>query len=326
MGVEREIAKTRRLWRRRRCFRSFFPWAVRIIEFLIQAIVDFLIEDLCHLCGESSLRSKDLTRRSVAAEDRDPSVTPTDHITESLLRPVKHRYLATLTIQNHPICPDCAKGLEPARWQGLLGTIVDRCTVVTTCGEWFAPLARRERRESPRTTDRSRPEATTGEIDVIAPFMTNDNALKIVHLVKFSHHVELAVSMAMAMAAAYRRFGGPLDGVVVPIPMEGTERRRRGFNQSQHLAAVLGDTLGLPVADDSLKKTVKTKRQSKTPRNKRGANVRGAFSCPLGSMSGRHVILVDDLVTTGATVASCAGELIVAGAVSVRVVCFARAL
>jgi ComF family protein len=169
---------------------------------------------------------------------------------------------------------------------------------------------------------------TTSEIRVIAPYMIESNILILIHLLKFSRYHALAGPIGMAMAEAYHAMGRR-DGahaVVVAVPRSRGERRRRGPDATRWLATAFSRALGATVNPDALVKTRTTKRQSQTPSERRAGNVRGAFACRPGSVAGRHVILLDDLVTTGATAAACVAELIAAGASDVEVACFARAL
>jgi predicted amidophosphoribosyltransferase len=161
--------------------------------------------------------------------------------------------------------------------------------------------------------------------------MTTDGALRIIHLLKFAGYSGLALPVGHAVAWALRRFAGTAGdiGIVVPTPMDRRSQRRRGFNHAERIAEVVSGEFGVPLAADVLLKTVRTRRQSLTAREARAENVRRAFSCPAGAaslVSGRPVLLVDDLVTSGATAEACASALFDAEAASVTVACFGRAL
>jgi ComF family protein len=161
--------------------------------------------------------------------------------------------------------------------------------------------------------------------------MVDDNVLKLIHLLKFGGYEALSGPMARSMARVARTWGlGPGPGdLLVPVPMDAKRLKRRGFNQSEQLARGLAVELGLPVQARSLAKTGSARPQSRTPSERRAANVRNAFTCPpeaRGDIAGRRVILVDDLVTTGATAGACLSALLDAGAGSAAVVSFGRAL
>jgi predicted amidophosphoribosyltransferase len=108
--------------------------------------------------------------------------------------------------------------------------------------------------------------------------------------------------------------------------MSRRQRWRRGFNQAERIAATLAAALGIEHVEGALCKVARTRRQSQTPRDARADNVRGAFAAVDTRLAGLRVILVDDLVTTGATAGACASAILAAGAKVVAVVCFARAL
>jgi len=286
-------------------------------------VADFLVDDACALCGCAGPAGDGI---SSPGRVRAAGNTGADRLAAALCQPARHRYLGGLAITNHPVCRVCASSFEPAQRRGVLGIIPGPGRVVTASGASF--VGRRPAVGVAARAERPVSDVGSREIGVVAPFMTDDNTLKLVHLVKFSRHVELTVPLGIAMAEACRTFGRGLDdGVLVPIPMRPDERRARGFNQAHRLAEVVGDRLGLPVSGDALEKTLATAPQSTTPSGRRAENVRGAFRCRCpDAIAGRPVLLVDDLVTTGATSGACAAELLAAGARSIDVVCFARAL
>lgn len=109
--------------------------------------------------------------------------------------------------------------------------------------------------------------------------------------------------------------------VVVPVPLHRSRERTRGFNQAQELAR----HLGVPLAG-ALSRTRRTPSQADLPAAGRHANVRGAFTWrPDVPVLGAIVVLVDDVVTTGATLNACAAPLLDAGAKEVRALTAARA-
>jgi ComF family protein len=114
--------------------------------------------------------------------------------------------------------------------------------------------------------------------------------------------------------------------VVAPIPMHWTRRLFRGTNGPEIVAEVLGSRLGVPVARRLLVRRRKTRRQFNLPPSERFGNVRRAFRVAAGyHLKAVHVLLVDDILTTGATCSEAARTLLAAGAASVAVVVVARA-
>lgn len=112
---------------------------------------------------------------------------------------------------------------------------------------------------------------------------------------------------------------------VVPVPLHGWRRWRRGYNQAERISAALGRGLGLPAGPGLLIRNRATAAQSGRSRKERLANVRGAFGTPM-ALDGLGILLVDDVVTTGATIKECARTLKRAGARSVHAAAAARTL
>jgi ComF family protein len=114
--------------------------------------------------------------------------------------------------------------------------------------------------------------------------------------------------------------------LVVPVPLHPQRERERGFNQSLLLALRLGHAWRLPVRADVLERTVATAPQTELSREARRTNVRGAFALRRPELvAGRHVIVVDDVFTTGSTVIALALCLKRGGASTVGVLTVARA-
>mgnify|MGYP001810207978 CR=1 FL=1 len=115
-------------------------------------------------------------------------------------------------------------------------------------------------------------------------------------------------------------------GVLVPVPMAATKQRERGYNQAERLARALGRRWGWPVRSDLVAKIRTTKAQAQLHAGERAANIQGCFAPAPGARLHRlQCVLVDDVVTTGATLAECANALAGAGADSISFITFGRA-
>lgn len=114
--------------------------------------------------------------------------------------------------------------------------------------------------------------------------------------------------------------------VVLPVPLHVTRKRTREFNQAEILAEAVAHALRIPCFSDCLRRSRNTPYQAGiASRETRRANVEGAFSvCRSKDVEGKHVLLVDDVVTTGATVSAVAAVLLNAGAQSVSVAAIAH--
>lgn len=111
----------------------------------------------------------------------------------------------------------------------------------------------------------------------------------------------------------YLRESGLYDGVecVVPLPLHPFKRCRRGYNQSEYIAEGIARQLGVPVERRSVYRRRNTASQALKSRHERPANVEGAFAVRHAErLAGRHILLVDDVMTTGSTLLSCAGEIL----------------
>jgi ComF family protein len=148
-----------------------------------------------------------------------------------------------------------------------------------------------------------------------------ESARRAVHLLKYEGWSRVATSMAQAMHRLE-----PLTGQVflIPVPLGARRQRERGYNQSERIAAALGARGGIPVRTDLLQRVRETPTQTALTPEARHANVAGAFRA--GAVEGLALVLVDDVFTTGATLASAGAALAAAGASRVEAVTFARAV
>jgi ComF family protein len=191
------------------------------------------------------------------------------------------------------------------RWRSVSHPLCERCGQPTQkglecrlCAEWPEGLSR-----------------------VRSAVWLEGSARSAVHRLKYEGWSRASEAMANAM-----RELEPLTGQVslIPIPLGRRRLRARGYNQSELIAGALGALLDLPVRGDLLHRVRDTRTQTALTPEARQANVSGAFEA--APIAGTALVLVDDVFTTGATLAAAAAALVVAGAARVEAVTFARAV
>ena len=161
------------------------------------------------------------------------------------------------------------------------------------------------------------------QLEWCAPFTgTTRRAL---HALKYAGERRIAPFVGAAVARRWARAGDGGD-VLVPVPASPDRVRDRGYDQAALIATVAGWRLGLPVLH-ALERTRATTAQFDLDRRERASNLDRAFRVPEhthAEVVGRWIVLVDDVVTTGATLASCAEALLDRGAAAVSAIAGAR--
>lgn len=151
-------------------------------------------------------------------------------------------------------------------------------------------------------------------------------ARTLVHAFKYGDRLDLGPTLGRWMAQAGREL--TVDGdALVPVPLHWRRLWARRFNQAALLAQVVGAASGLPVAAGALRRVKPTRQQVGLSASERATNVQGAFRvapAARGEIVGRRLILIDDVLTSGATLDGCARALLRAGAADVDALVFAR--
>jgi ComF family protein len=149
---------------------------------------------------------------------------------------------------------------------------------------------------------------------------------RIIQALKFDGRRDLAVILAPLLASTFLELWSPADfDLVVPIPLHPRRERERGYNQAKLLAMPLGRIVGVPVNARALRRHRNTSPQVGLSDSDRAHNVKHAFGCARPALvRGRRILLIDDVMTTGSTMASACEALLEAGAQRVSALTLAR--
>ena len=154
--------------------------------------------------------------------------------------------------------------------------------------------------------------------------MTQD----MIHLLKYKGKKKVGIKLGRLYGYKMKEEGSLYHDIdlIVPVPLHANRQRQRGFNQSDLFAQGLSEILGVPYATDVMTRTIETVSQTKRTRYDRWENVEGIFTLSQSAkVKGKHILLVDDVITTGATIESCVTTLMTGEDVTVSVAAIATA-
>ena len=146
----------------------------------------------------------------------------------------------------------------------------------------------------------------------------------LIHKLKYENTFALAQPLAEIMLQAWPNWVPPID-CIIPVPLHEKRYKARGYNQSELLARHLSQHQHLVMDTHSLIRTRHTQPQVHLNAIERQSNVAGAFTVQGTDIAGKHILLIDDVFTTGATLSAAADILLSAGAATVSGYCLARA-
>ena len=159
-------------------------------------------------------------------------------------------------------------------------------------------------------------------VDAVAVMEYAGPGRELIRAMKFRMQPELARPLALLAVEKLTESGMPFD-VIVPIPLHWRRQLLRSYNQSELVAGLIAAEMNKPLLH-ALKKVRATPHQARLKRAQRQKNLKGVFAVKDRSFAGKQVLLVDDVLTTGATLSVAAKLLMENGARAVRVLCCAR--
>jgi ComF family protein len=237
--------------------------------------------------------------------------------------PLRRLLRAALDVALPPLCPSCREPLGDG--VGLCAGCWSKLSFIEPpyCARLGIPftydpgpgLLSMEAIAAPPAYDRAR-----------AAVRYDDIARALVLSFKYGDRLDLAPMMGRWMARTGHVLIAEADALL-PVPLHWRRLWARRFNQSAALCMAISETCGLPVLHETLKRVRATPQQVGLSKPQRADNVQGAFRVPpehKAAVAGRRLLLVDDVLTSGATVDACARALLRAGAAHVDVLVFAR--
>ena len=166
------------------------------------------------------------------------------------------------------------------------------------CGSCWAEIV--PRHPQPRSEDRGH---AFEQVVALGPFT---GALQqAIYALKFRNQVRLGRELGERMGRCLAEQLAPLD-CLLPVPLHPARQRERGFNQSAEIAAGLGAVLGVPVYHEVVRRQKNTRQQALLSAEERHANLRDAFALVTAPPAGARIGIIDDVWTTGETMAACA--------------------
>lgn len=149
---------------------------------------------------------------------------------------------------------------------------------------------------------------------------------KTIHAFKYGGRYRAAIESGKLLARELLKTGMNIkDYLVIPVPLHQYRERERGYNQSCYLARGMSEITGAEVNTALLRRVRITETQTHLNYQERKHNVSGAFAVSSGLISGKKIMLIDDVITSGSTIAECASTLIQSGASEIAIVSFALA-
>ncbi|MCW8803949.1 MAG: ComF family protein [Ignavibacteriaceae bacterium] len=145
-------------------------------------------------------------------------------------------------------------------------------------------------------------------------FETDKTLQQIIHALKYNKQFKLGIFLGEILSEGIKYLNWQID-LIIPVPIHHLKKAERGYNQSDYIAKGLSKSLNIPYSTKTLKRTKYTESQTMLHINERADNVANAFKVRNAKkINGKNILVVDDIITTGATTQECARALVNRGA------------
>ena len=157
-------------------------------------------------------------------------------------------------------------------------------------------------------------------------FHKEGHVQKLLHKLKYKDQPEIGIYLGKLIGYQLQGTGFNETEVIVPVPLHLKKRRKRGYNQCEYIARGMSEVMNKPVNTSALRRVIANPSQTKRHRYERWLNAENVFKLTKpDQVKDKHVLLVDDVVTTGATLESCVSELLKGEGTSVSIITVAHA-
>lgn len=161
---------------------------------------------------------------------------------------------------------------------------------------------------------------------VLFKFSKDGRVQHLLHALKYKNHPEIGVMLGKLYGEKMKEVGlYQMFDLIIPVPLHPSRKRKRGYNQSAKFAEGLSEKLNVPYSDKEIIRAIKTDTQTRKTKLKRWNNVEEIFRSNSNEIVGKRILLVDDVITTGATIEACAQVLLTSGCAELSIACIAEA-
>ena len=157
-------------------------------------------------------------------------------------------------------------------------------------------------------------------------FQKGGRVQELLHKLKYKGQKDIGIELGLMIGRDLEQSPFSEVDMIIPVPLHKSKKRKRGYNQSECIAIGLAKALGKPIDTSTLYRAIANPTQTRKHRFERWTNVENIFKLKLPeSLANKHVLLVDDVVTTGATLEACAFTLLQGTNVKVSILAVAKA-